>query len=148
MWPLSNVSFKNCEFYETWDFENMNFVKNDTMKMWILSKNMALKMWILSKLRFWKCEFCEKWDFENVNFEKNEILKVWFLWKMRFWKCEFMDKLRIFAPVWPKYFLGCNRIYYETNLLIILPERMTIIEHLMTHDDEESAWVNEPSFDI
>ena len=35
----------------------MNFVKND-----------ALKMWILSKMRFWKCEFCQKWGFQSVHF--------------------------------------------------------------------------------
>ena len=46
-----------CEFCEKWDFENVNFVKNQT-----------LKLWILLKLRFWKCEFCEKWDLQNVNF--------------------------------------------------------------------------------
>ena len=57
-----------------------------------LVKNEVLKMWILTKMRFWKCEFCQKWGFENVNFVKNEILKMWILWKMRLWKCEFCQK--------------------------------------------------------
>jgi len=51
-----------CEFCEKWAFENVNFVKNE-----------ILKMWILWKIRFWKCEFGEKWDFENVNLVKNMI---------------------------------------------------------------------------
>ena len=55
-----------CEFCEKCDFENVNFVKN-----------VILKMWILSKMELWKCEFCEKWDFENVNFVKNDIFKMW-----------------------------------------------------------------------
>ena len=54
--------FEKCEFCEKWDFENVNFVKNE-----------ILKMWILGKLWFWNCEFCEKWDFVNVNFGKIEI---------------------------------------------------------------------------
>ena len=64
-----------------WCLENVNFVKNETLKLWILRK-----MW------FWNCEFCEKQDFEIVNFVKNEIFKLWFLWKMRFRKCEFCEK--------------------------------------------------------
>ena len=44
------------------NFTNVNFVKNEILKVWIL-----WKMW------FWKCEFCENWDFESVNFVKNEI---------------------------------------------------------------------------
>ena len=65
----------------TWCLKKVNFVKNETLKMWIL--------W---KIRFSKCEFFEKWDFENVNFVKNETLIMWFMWKMRFWKCEFCEK--------------------------------------------------------
>ena len=42
-------------------FENCEFVKNETLKMWIL--------W---KMRHWKCELRKKWDNENVNFVKNE----------------------------------------------------------------------------
>ena len=49
--------FWNCEFCEIWDFENVNCVKNET-----------LKLWILSKIRFWNCGFCKKWQFQNVNF--------------------------------------------------------------------------------
>ena len=82
---------EKCELCEKWDFENVNFVKNE-----------ILKMWILWKIRFWKCEFWEKWDFEIVNFVKIEILKKWILRKERFSICEFLDKLRIFAPVWAK----------------------------------------------
>ena len=50
-------------------FEIVNFVNNETLKMWIL--------W---KMRFWKCEFYQNCDFENVNFVKNNILKMWILW--------------------------------------------------------------------
>ena len=64
-----------------WCLKCVNFVKNETLKMWIL--------W---KMRLWKCEFCEKWDFENVNFVNNEIFKMWILWKMRLWNCEFCEK--------------------------------------------------------
>ena len=63
--------------------ENVNFVRYDTLEMWIL--------W---KLRFWKCEFCENYFFENVNLSKkckfrNVILvkigniEMWILPKMR-----------------------------------------------------------------
>ena len=41
-----NLMLEKCEFSEKWDFENVNFVQNE-----------ALKMWILWKLRLWKCEF-------------------------------------------------------------------------------------------
>ena len=58
-----------------WCLKNMNFVKNETLEMWIL--------W---KMRFWYCEFCEKKTF-----------KMWILSKMRFSNHEFLDKLRIFA---------------------------------------------------
>ena len=68
-----NLMFEKCEFCEKWEFEIVNFVKNE-----------VLKMWILWKMRFWKCDFCEKWDFEIVNFVKNEISEMWILWKMRF----------------------------------------------------------------
>ena len=40
-----NLMFEKCEFIEKWHFENVNFVKNETLKLWIL----------------WK------WDFEIVN---------------------------------------------------------------------------------
>ena len=49
-----------------WCLKNVNFVKNE-----------ILKMWILWKVRFWKGEFCEKWDFEKVNFVKSRIFKMW-----------------------------------------------------------------------
>jgi len=61
--------------------KNMNFVKNHTLKMWIL--------W---KITFRKCELCEKSHLENVNFVKNHIFRVWFLWKISLWKCEFCEK--------------------------------------------------------
>ena len=54
------MRFWKCEFCEKWDFENVNFVENE-----------ILKMWILRKIRLWNCEFCEKWDFQNVNFSIN-----------------------------------------------------------------------------
>ena len=56
------VMFGKCEFCEKEYFENVNFMKNETLKMWIL--------W---KMRLWNCEFCQKWDLENVIFVKNEI---------------------------------------------------------------------------
>ena len=56
------MMFEKCEFCEKWDFENVNFVKNETLKM--------------CKMTLLKCEFCEKWDIENVNFVKNETLKI------------------------------------------------------------------------
>ena len=75
------MRFSNCEFCEKWDFKIVNFVKNETLKMWIL--------W---KMKLWKCEFCKKWVSENVTFVKNETLKLWILWIMRFWKCDFCEK--------------------------------------------------------
>ena len=48
MWKMR---FQKCEFYENWDFKNVNFVNNDISKMWI--------MW---KMRFQKCDFYENWD--------------------------------------------------------------------------------------
>ena len=51
------MRFWKCEFWEKWDFEIVNFVKN-----------VILKMWILWKMRVWNCKFCENWDFQNVNF--------------------------------------------------------------------------------
>ena len=41
--------FEKCEFCEKWEFKNVNFVNNETLKLWIL--------W---KMRFWKCEFLDK----------------------------------------------------------------------------------------
>ena len=88
-----------------WFFKNVKFVKNDTLKMWILwklsfqkcefcknwdfrivnfVKNETSEMWILWKMRSQKCEFCKNWDFRNVNFVKIEILEMWILWKLRF----------------------------------------------------------------
>ena len=72
-----SVSFVKCE-----NFEIVNFVKNEFLKMWILSKMNLFK----------KCEFCQKWVFENVNFVKNESLKMWILSQMSLWKCEFCQK--------------------------------------------------------
>ena len=54
-----------CEFCEKCDLENVNFVKNE-----------ILRMWILWKMRFWECEFCGKWVLKIVNFVKNEALKI------------------------------------------------------------------------
>ena len=63
------MRFSKCEFCKNWDSQNVNFVKNENLKMWIL--------W---KMIIWNCEFCEKWEFETVNSVKNEVLKVWILW--------------------------------------------------------------------
>ena len=51
-----NLMFENCGFCEKWGSEIVNFVKNKTLKMWIL----------------WK-----KWDIENVNSIKSEVFKMW-----------------------------------------------------------------------
>ena len=77
--------------------KNVNFVKNKTLKMWILWKMRFWKMWILSnityealkmrilwKMIFWKCEFCQIWGFEI--FFKYYTVLLWILWKMRLWK--------------------------------------------------------------
>ena len=55
-----------CSFCQKSYLKNVNFVKNEIFKMWIL--------W---KMSLWKCEFCQKWGFEDVNFVKNESLKMW-----------------------------------------------------------------------
>ena len=31
-----NLMFEKCEFCEKWDFENVNFVKNEISERWIL----------------------------------------------------------------------------------------------------------------
>ena len=72
--------FEKCEFCENWYLENVNFVKirkNRDFRSENFVKNDTLRMWMLWKLRLWKCEFCEKWDFENVNFVINETLNMW-----------------------------------------------------------------------
>ena len=51
-------------------------------------KNRTLKMWILWKIELWKCEFCEKWDFENKNFGKSKFFKMWFFSK----NCGFLSQ--------------------------------------------------------
>ena len=49
---IQNLMIEKCEFCEKQDFENVNFVKNETLKMRILSKkNEILKCEILDKLR-------------------------------------------------------------------------------------------------
>ena len=53
------IGFHKCEFCEQWYFGNVNFVKNNILKTWILFKNNT----------FEKCEFCENWDFQNVIFD-------------------------------------------------------------------------------
>ena len=85
----------------------MNFVKNETLKMWILWKMSFWKMWILSKIILGKCEFCQKWDFQNVNFcQKWDFEIVHFRMKREFlpnvtcnfnfqWTC-------LFGCSWPK----------------------------------------------
>ena len=44
-----NLMVEKCEFCGKWDFENVTFVKNET-----------LKLWILSKMKFSNCEFSDK----------------------------------------------------------------------------------------
>ena len=70
----------NCEFCEKWDVENVNFVKNEIFKLWILSK-MKLFHWgkchsiekrsahlmlMWPKNKCGECEFCQKWSFSIV----------------------------------------------------------------------------------
>ena len=45
---LTDLKFEKCEFRENWDLENVNFVKIQIYKMWIL--------W---KFKLTKCEFCD-----------------------------------------------------------------------------------------
>ena len=54
MWISRKIRFWKCEFCEKWDFENVNFVKNVIVKLWIFSKNEILKMWIFG----WIADFC------------------------------------------------------------------------------------------
>ena len=53
-----------CEFCEKWDFENVNFVKNESLKMWILSKMIISKCEFFDKLRIfalvWHCRIWRK----------------------------------------------------------------------------------------
>ena len=50
MWILSKMRYSKCEFCEKWNFENVSFVINETMKRQILKKK---------KLIFWQIEgFC------------------------------------------------------------------------------------------
>ena len=52
-----NLMFEKCEFYEKWDFEIVNFVKNDTLKKCEFCKNKTLKLWI-QNVNFWiNCGF-------------------------------------------------------------------------------------------
>ena len=39
LWILWKMRLWNCEFCQKWDFEIVNFVKNKTLEMWILSSN-------------------------------------------------------------------------------------------------------------
>ena len=71
---------KKCEFCEK-DFENVNFVKNE-----------ILKMWILSKMKIQNYEFCQNWKFKNLNFVKNEIWKMWIFGILQCSKYEFLYK--------------------------------------------------------
>ena len=42
--------FQKYELCEKWDFENVNFMQNETFKMWILSKNEIFKVRIFGYL--------------------------------------------------------------------------------------------------
>ena len=70
MWSLWKMRLWKCEFCVKRVPKNVNFVKNEGLKLWILWKNATLKMWILWKMRVWNCDFVKKWDFEIVNFVK------------------------------------------------------------------------------
>ena len=57
-----NLMFEKCEFCEKWDFENLNFVKDD-----------VLKMWIFWNMIFWRCpptsgRAISGWPFQVGNF--------------------------------------------------------------------------------
>ena len=82
MWILSKMIFWKCEFCHKSNFQNVNFVKND-----------ILKIWILRSVRFWKCEFCE-----------NEISKMWILSKIKLsknWKFQILQNFgRFTGPNW------------------------------------------------
>ena len=52
-----------CEFCENRDFEIVNFVKKWGLENVNFVKNETLKLWILGKLRFSKCDFWIKWGF-------------------------------------------------------------------------------------
>ena len=41
MWILSKMRLWNCEFCQKWDFEIVNFVKNEIFKMWIFFEKMC-----------------------------------------------------------------------------------------------------------
>ena len=59
MWILWKIGLWKCEFCEKWDFENVNLVKNEILKILNFVKNEILKMWILWKMRRSKCEFSD-----------------------------------------------------------------------------------------
>ena len=41
MWILRKIRLSKCDFCEKWDFEIMNFVKHEILKIWILWKNFS-----------------------------------------------------------------------------------------------------------
>ena len=80
----------------------MNFVKNE-----------ILEMWILSKIRFWNCEFCQKWDFHNVNFWINwgflpQCGKKKSRWIFIFFTTKVQITFTVFFPVFPQ--LGSRKV--------------------------------------
>ena len=51
MWILWKLWLWKCEFVKKYEFINVNLVKNEFLKMWILWKFGNLEMWILPKMR-------------------------------------------------------------------------------------------------
>ena len=69
MWILTKMRFSKCEFCPKWDFHNVNFVKNENLKMWITGKMRFSDFQMeLGVVNFWinwvflhQCEFDKKW---------------------------------------------------------------------------------------
>ena len=97
MWILWKMRFSKCEFWQKWDFENVNFVKNE-----------ILETWILSKMGFSKCESRQKLDFRKANFVKIVIFQsvIFFLIQFGFLsQCEGEPK----EHNWHFLFPDCDR---------------------------------------
>ena len=101
---------------------SVNFVKNET-----------LKMWIFSNIGFWNCEFCQKWDFHNVIFcekwdsENANFVKKWGL------KCEFLHCLKIVE-------------FYLYNFFDNMKTKCRLISHL--HREHQQSQRNNETWSI
>ena len=90
VWILWKMRFWKCEFWEKWDFESVNFVKNEISKVWIFLKNEILELWIWSNMTFSKCEFLDKlgifapvWSLKmTFHATKNDDLSQWLKWRL------------------------------------------------------------------